>query len=271
MESKPLRTTAVNPGSASKVAILPVRTWLKKSLLYFGKGRFRMSFFFFVAEGLNIFRSFQKSVSGLECSVCVNPVSFFLHHASDLRISWNSVCPHCNSRSRHRGLWFLYRKVLQEAQAPFEVLHFSPEPVFYSLFDSYKQITYATADYVLQDVDFKEDIQKLSFGDASYNLVLCNHVIEHVPDDNAAFSEISRVLKPGGQAIITIPGDYSRNQTINFNHLQFNGHYRDYGMDVVDKMKMYFQAVTWIDLSGYNTAQIHYGIKARELAFVCRK
>jgi hypothetical protein len=174
------RTTSINPGSAQSVQILTVRVWLMKSLIYLGKRRFRMSLFFFLAEGLNIFQSYRKPQHVSKCSVCANPVDFFLHHASDLRVSWNAVCPHCNSRSRHRGLWFLYKEILSGAQSPFKVLHFSPEPVFYSLFNSYQQISYATADYRLQDVDFKEDIQKLSFEDASYDLILCNHVIEHV-------------------------------------------------------------------------------------------
>jgi SAM-dependent methyltransferase len=265
------RTTSINPGSAQSVQILTVRVWLMKSLIYLGKRRFRMSLFFFLAEGLNIFQSYRKPQHVSKCSVCANPVDFFLHHASDLRVSWNAVCPHCNSRSRHRGLWFLYKEILSGAQSPFKVLHFSPEPVFYSLFNSYQQISYATADYRLQDVDFKEDIQKLSFEDASYDLILCNHVIEHVPHDDAAFFEINRVLKPGGKAIITIPGDYTRNHTIYFSHLRFNGHYRDYGMDVVDKMKKYFHSVICKDLSGFNSKTQNYGIKANELAFICTK
>jgi ubiquinone/menaquinone biosynthesis C-methylase UbiE len=77
-------------------------------------------------------------------------------------------------------------------------------------------------------VDFKEDIQNLSFPNAQYDLILCNHVIEHVPKDEMALKEISRILKPNGKAIITIPGNYQRDNTIYFNHLRFNGHYRDY-------------------------------------------
>ncbi|WKZ61652.1 MAG: class I SAM-dependent methyltransferase [Cyclobacteriaceae bacterium] len=268
---EPVRTTLMNPGSAGKVRIPTVRTWLKKTLIYVSKGRLRMSFFFFVAEGLNICRSFRKSAGRLECSVCINRVPFFLHHASDLRISWNAVCPNCNSRSRHRGLWYLYGKVLDEISTQLKILHVAPEPIFYPLFKANERVSYITADYLLEDVDYKEDLQKLSFGDASFDLILCNHVIEHVPDDDAAFSEISRVLNAGGRAIITIPGDYSRNKTVYFNHLRFNGHYRDYGMDVVDKMNKYFSEVIYIDLSTFNSKALNYGIKANELAFVCTK
>lgn len=265
------RTTINNPGSFRQIPVSSIYLWFKKVLILVFRFRVAMAFNFFLAEGLNIFRAKLGGESKFYCPVCDSKINFFLHHASDLRVSWNAVCPNCNSRSRHRGLWHLYRSILNETSAQLKILHLAPEPIFYPLFQSKWQFSYITADYILEDVDFKEDIQKLSFEDASYDLILCNHVIEHVSNDDAAFFEINRVLKPGGKAILTIPGDYTRSHTVYFNHLRFNGHYRDYGMDVVDKMKKYFHSVTCKDLSAFNSKTQNYGIKANELAFICTK
>ncbi len=79
------------------------------------------------------------------------------------------------------------------------------------------KIVVRTTDFYSSDVNFpNEDIQNLSFSDDSYDYILCNHVIEHVPNDELAFRELSRILKPRGKAIITIPGDYHLNDTVVF-------------------------------------------------------
>jgi hypothetical protein len=217
-----------NPGGSSKVELPTISKWFYKSIILLWRLNFRKFIYFVPAELLNLINIHCANKRKFHCNVCDHTSSFFLHHTNELGIAWFSVCPNCNSRSRHRGLFFIYKKLVDELKETISVLHFAPEPVFYPLFRNKTLICYHTSDFFLQDVDFKEDIQNLSFPNAQYDLILCNHVIEHVPKDEMALKEISRILKPNGKAIITIPGNYQRDNTIYFNHLRFNGHYRDY-------------------------------------------
>ena len=229
-----------------------------------------------VADGLNWLKvTFITSEAKVCCSICGYQGAFLYHHYGDRSYSLNSSCPQCNSRSRHRGLFFLYQDLLLLLSKESKILHFAPEPIFYSLLRDNSTMHYRTADYFLSDVDYKVDIQKIDIESNMFDLVLCNHVIEHVPDDDKAFSELSRILKPKGCAVITIPGDYRRRDTIYFNHLRFNGHYRDYGLDVVRKLEKYFDKLEVIDLNelynSNNANGLTHGIKKFEYAFVCHK
>ena len=262
-----MSTTQVNPGSHT-----PYEFKSTKGILYslknkVKKGHWKSAFRFMVTETLNQNRK-AKILNGhdFHCPVCDHDLGGFVHLCNEMRYSWNSACPYCSSRSRHRGLYYLYQEKLSKDM---RVMHFAPEPVFYPLFKDLG-FEYKTSDYFLEDVDFPgEDIQALSFDSDMYDTVLCNHVIEHVPDDEAALSEMNRILKPNGKAIITIPGDYSRQKTIYFDHLEFNGHYRDYGMDFKEKMKKYFQDVEIVDLHKFEGSR--NGIKKLEIAFIGTK
>ena len=70
-------------------------------------------------------------------------------------------------------------------------------------------------------------------------------------------------------AIITIPGDWRRKQTKNFTHLNYNGHYRDYGLDILDMMHSSFSKVKKVNLFNYEGQK--YAIKPLETAFICIK
>lgn len=193
---------------------------------------------YILAEGLNILyeSGFSLYRKLFECSLCGYHGTYFISKSNELGIAWHSCCPRCNSRARHRGLKYLYDELLKNASGA-KILHFAPEPVLMDVIKNYPAVEYKTTDYLLQDVDYPgEDIQALSFADNSFDLVFCNHVIEHVPDDRKALQQIQRILRPGGKAVITIPGDWNRNETIKFPDLRHNGHYRDYGMDVIQMM-----------------------------------
>ncbi|SVE33841.1 uncharacterized protein METZ01_LOCUS486695, partial [marine metagenome] len=224
------------PGGFQKYKKLTFKKFIQKTLTLFVQEQWAGLGHYIVTEASNILSErliFQGSRI-LSCSLCRFSAPAFIHLSNSLGITWNSACPECNSRSRHRGLIFLYREYLQEKQAK-KILQFAPEPVLENEIRKYKQHQYFTTDYHMSGVDFPgEDIQNLSFADSSFDLVFSNHVLEHVPDDKQAVAETARILKNGGVAIITLPGDWRRKLTRSFGHLNYNGHYREYGLDVID-------------------------------------
>lgn len=110
-------------------------------------------------------------------------------------------CPGCDSRPRHRllKLWVDREMRLPEGA---RVVHFAAEPFARQWFEA------RGAEYLTADIDDRHDlsldIEAMALPDAGLDMVLANHVLEHV-DDRAALAEIHRVLKPGGQAVLTVP------------------------------------------------------------------
>ena len=134
-----------------------------------------------------------------------------------------------------------------ETNSALKVLHFAPEQAFYKLFRNQKNLDYTTTDLFSPLADVKADICDLPFEDNQYDVILCNHVLEHIPDDTKAMQELYRVLKPGGMAILQIPQDLSRATTFADDTItdqkerakifgQYD-HVRIYGRDYFDKLR----------------------------------
>ncbi len=217
----------------------------------------------------NLINQLHNETPRYHCPCCGYAGHSFVHSSNRLRIAWQSICPQCRSRGRHRGLSYLLPDLIAR-KGPCRVLHFAPEPILVPALTG-PGVEYATTDRFLKDVGFPgEDIQNLTFADQSFDMVLTNHVLEHVPDDGRALAELARVLRPRGIAVITVPGEWSRKQTVIFPDLSFNGHYRDYGIDFVDLMRLSFRQVEVVDLHNYDHLELGLscGIRPRELAFL---
>ena len=161
----------------------------------------------------------------------------------------NVLSPSTLSLERHRLLW-LYLKNETDfftAKEKKEVLHFAPEQAFYKIFRNQKNINYTTTDLFSPLADVKADICNLPFKDNSYDIIFCNHVLEHIPDDTKAMQELFRVLKPGGMGIFQIPQDLSKATTFSDDTItdqkerakifgQYD-HVRIYGRDYFDKLR----------------------------------
>jgi hypothetical protein len=161
----------------------------------------------------------------------------------------HSFCPGCDSRSRHRGLVAVLPEVLAAAP-PGPVLAFAPERVLMKALRKVSEREIVTTDLFCEDVDLpRQDIQRLDIPDESYAVLLCNHVLEHVPDDRSALRECARVLKPGGIGVFTIPGDYDGRPTRTFDQPDDNGHLRHYGLDVQDVIRESFSRLDAFDMS----------------------
>lgn len=159
----------------------------------------------------------------------------------------NVLSPSTLSLERHRLLWLYLQNETDFFTAPKKVLHFAPEQAFYKLFRNQKNLEYTTTDLFSPLADVKADICNLPFEDNAYDTILCNHVLEHIPDDTKAMQELFRVLKPGGMAILQIPQDLSRATTFSDDSIidqkerakifgQYD-HVRVYGRDYFDKLR----------------------------------
>lgn len=261
-------TTATNPGAFNPIRPKSWKRILKTTLQKLLALSFRDAINYFLSELINKINRYRSKAS-FYCNICHTASPYFIHIANKLRIKWNSACPVCNSRQRHRGLQEVYKSF----KPGMRILHFAPEPVFYQVFKT-GNFQYETADYFLKDVDHTNaDIQNLNMPDSTYDVVLCNHVIEHVADEGAALASVCRILKPGGQAYITLPGDFRREKTIYFKDLTFNGHYRDYGRDTINRMNRYFSSVDVVDLVVFNSRyNLPMGITPGiDWLFICTK
>ncbi|MEQ3656791.1 MAG: methyltransferase domain-containing protein [Dokdonia sp.] len=159
----------------------------------------------------------------------------------------NVLGPSTLSLERHRLLWIWLSQETDFFTTPSKVLHFAPEQAFYKRFRQMKHLEYTTTDLNSPLADVKADICKLPFASNSYDIIFCNHVLEHIPDDTKAMSELYRVLKPGGMAILQIPQDLSRATTFEDDSItdpiarakifgQYD-HVRVYGRDYFDQLR----------------------------------
>lgn len=140
----------------------------------------------------------------VECPICGGHFRKFLPYGYGIA-SENRLCPKCLSLERHRLLWLYLKNRTGFFTDSLKVLHFAPEQPYLKRFRKLKNLDYATADLDSPIADLQLDVTNIDLPDGTYDVVICNHVLEHVDNVNNAFSEIKRVLKKGGWAILMVP------------------------------------------------------------------
>ncbi|BDX37359.1 hypothetical protein CYCD_07140 [Tenuifilaceae bacterium CYCD] len=142
---------------------------------------------------------------------------------------------------------------------------------------------YITADLISPWADVKMDVQAIPFPDSQFDVVICNHVLEHVDSDHKAMQEIHRVLKPNGFAILQVPMDLSMEKTLEDpsintpelreKHYQQRDHLRLYGRDYGDRLRNAGFVVEENDFVKTFSAQLveRYALPKDEILYVCRK
>jgi SAM-dependent methyltransferase len=153
--------------------------------------------------GLNLIGLVYRG-NAVECPVCNTGFRKFLPYGR-INPRENALCPNCLSLERHRLLWLYLKEQTEFFRKPLAVLHIAPEACFIERFEKLHHGGYVTADIESPLAKVKLNIEAMPFGENSFDVVLCNHVLEHVNDDVAAMNEIKRVLKPGGFAILQVP------------------------------------------------------------------
>jgi SAM-dependent methyltransferase len=160
------------------------------------------------------FRAISPLFSGraVACPCCDARLRRFVRYR--ISGSLQALCPVCGSLERHRLLLLYLRQRTNLFTTPSRLLHFAPEPCLRRHFRSAPGIDYVGADLESPLADLRVDITAIPFEDASFDAVICSHVLEHVPDDRTAMRELERVLKPGGWAILQVPLDQEQEVTL---------------------------------------------------------
>jgi SAM-dependent methyltransferase len=159
----------------------------------------------------------------------------------------NSMCPECRSLERHRLIYFVLKNTILERKK-YSILHFAPEKCLTDiLMEYFPDSDYVTADMSEGRAMVVADIQNIQFEDGRFDLIFCNHVLEHVADDRKAMSELYRILKPAGRAFLTVPFDPESDKTCEDSsitspmrrriHFGQKDHVRYYGMDFRDRLE----------------------------------
>ena len=195
----------------------------------------------------------------------------------------NVLSPSTLSLERHRLLWLYLQEKTNFFTAPKKVLHIAPEQCFLKLFKNQKNLDYITADLYSPIADVKADICDLPFEDNSFDVVFCNHVLEHIEDDKKAMNELYRVLKKGGFGIFQIPQDLNREETYeDFSivspeeralHFGQYDHVRVYGKDYFDRLRNVGFTVDEVDYSKTISKDLitKYCLVKGEILPVCTK
>jgi len=195
----------------------------------------------------------------------------------------NVLSPSTLSLERHRLLWLYLKNETDFFNRKLKVLHFAPEQAYYKRFRKLNNLEYTTTDLNSPLADVKADICDLPFADESFDFILCNHVLEHIPDDRKAMQELYRILRPGGTAILQIPQELDRAETFQDDSItdpkerakifgQYD-HVRVYGRDYFDKLReVGFNVVEADYTSELTSSEIDkYRLAKGEIIPVCYK
>jgi len=173
----------------------------------------------------------------------------------------NALCPGTLSLERHRLLWLYLDKETDFLNSNLKVLHVAPEQVFYKKFKKLKNWEYFTFDLNSPIADIKGDLISTNFKDEYFDLIICNHVLEHIEDDKSALDEMYRILKYNGISILQVPINVKRENT--FEDLSIKSkiqrekyfgqydHVREYGLDFKDR----------VEQAGFKVEMINYSKK----------
>ena len=236
----------------------------------------------------------------LHCNICNRPLRKFFPFSTDLqqaarthgfpydfrRMETLNVdqcnCPFCLSNDRERLYLIFLLAYLQKNPGKFRLLDFAPSPKFSKRLRSLPQIDYTSADLLRDDVDVQVDICDLSlFGDNSFDIIICSHVLEHVSDADKAMRELARVLKPDGWAIIMVPLFWDVSETIEdsaYNNAALRT--RHYGQYDHVRLFSHDDFIARLSAAGFNVRQVTPGsldpeqirknaIAANSILYVC--
>lgn len=190
-----------------------------------------------IRKPMNRFRSYANKLGRRKkCYICENTFDHFLkYHGGNENIPEfrrrlklvdsdrdEFGCPYCNSFDRERHLFMYFDGAnIWERVKNARILHFAPEKNLSEKIKGLSPKEYVLADFAPKNDQIKKvDATRIPYQDDSFDVVICNHVLEHIPEYFRAMQEIYRVLSPGGMAILQTP--YSKILKRNFEDENLN-------------------------------------------------
>lgn len=142
----------------------------------------------------------------VQCPFCGWRGNSFYPH-SEPHVRPNAVCPRCGSKERHRLLFVYLQQRTALFSRPVNVLEIAPGPYSYRLSQKLPQAAYITLDYASPLAMVRGDLTRLPFLSRHFDIAICYHVLEHIPDDHQAMTELRRVLRDDGLCLVHVPVD----------------------------------------------------------------
>ena len=120
----------------------------------------------------------------------------------------------CGCPDWERLVYVYLRECTEIENQSLRVLHLAPEPGIERRLRQRRQLDYRTLDFLAADGTCPQDAPRFDYPDNSFDVILCNHVLEHVAQDRCAMSEVFRVLRPGGWALLQVPISFELSTTL---------------------------------------------------------
>lgn len=186
---------------------------------------------------------------GKECPVCGCRRRKFLPYGY-VTSRENALCTRCLALERHRLIWLWIERETDLLSYPKKMLHIAPEVALMRKFKhayAANRDLYTTADLESPLATLHFDVQQIPLPDSSFDVIICNHLLEHVESDHQALCELYRIMRHGGWGIILSPIDESRETTFEDDSItdeaertrifgQYD-HRRIYGRDYADRLR----------------------------------
>lgn len=195
----------------------------------------------------------------------------------------NALCPSSLSLERHRLMWLFLKEKTSFFTGPQKLLHIAPELCFMDIFERMENLEYTTGDIESPLAKVKMDVHEIPFDEGTFDVVFCNHVMEHVENDIKSMSEIHRVLKHGGWAIIQSPVYMELDHTLEDSSITDplerekiygqNDHMRKYGKDYGERLRKAGFEVTEDNYLNELSPEMRkrYALPEEEIIYFCEK
>jgi predicted SAM-dependent methyltransferase len=229
-----------------------------------------------------------------KCPICRSNIRLLKPFGYDLPVIYekqitgagyrHAMCPVCRSSDRTRLLFLFLKSRTKLFTQPVKLLHIAPEKPLTDIFIKHNNINYLSADLNPENAMIKMDITNIQFPDNSFDAILCNHVLEHIPDDRKAMAELLRVLRPAGWAILQVPVSKVLEKTHEDftitspqereKHFGQKDHVRIYGKDYISRLKeagFTVENYNWSNEPDLENDKNRYGLNRDETVYYCTK
>lgn len=171
-----------------------------------------------------IYRKIYYYGNKYKCNICSSKVRLMKPHGIKHEIfekntiieagyRENCTCPVCKSKDRIRMVYYYLEKYTNVFVGKNCILHFAPEFPIKQKIKKNKYAEYYDGDIQKGRATYVVDITDIQFPDNKFDYIICNQVLEHIPDEKKAINELKRVIKPNGKIIITVPICVSNEKT----------------------------------------------------------